>query len=262
AKLLCQDLGYLPLALELVARLLRRRKDWKISKIRQKLDEKGLDEQNLEQNPEFHGEMTAERGLKAAFNLSWEELNGKLEAQTLALYLSLFTLAPFPKRMIMDLFLHEDEDKVEEWLTDSLVHLSLVQDKGDGWYEIHPLLRRYFRDKLEASPHAEPAKRRYCEIMSKKSAEIPYVTTVEIIEDFKPFLPHLQTSVREYSQYINDKDLFWSYTGIANYYNGQGLYAIAETYYQDCLTVNRIRLGDDHRSVASPLNNLAVLYQY
>ncbi|MFM7791339.1 MAG: NB-ARC domain-containing protein, partial [Microcystis panniformis] len=37
AKLLCQDLGYLPLGLELVARLLVRRQDWKISKIRNKL---------------------------------------------------------------------------------------------------------------------------------------------------------------------------------------------------------------------------------
>ncbi|MFM6788345.1 MAG: tetratricopeptide repeat protein, partial [Microcystis panniformis] len=80
AKLLCQDLGYLPLALELVARLLVRRQDWKISKIRDKLAENGLDEPILDKNPKFHGEMTAERGLKAAFNLSWDELNSAPEA--------------------------------------------------------------------------------------------------------------------------------------------------------------------------------------
>ncbi len=149
---------------------------------------------------------------------------------------------------------------VEEWLTDSLVHLSLVQDNRDGWYEIHPLLRRYFRDKLEASPHAEPAKRRYCEIMSKKSAEMPQNLTVEIVEEFKPFLLHLQTSVGEYPQYIADEDLFWSYTGLARYYNGQGLYAIAEPYYQACLTATRTHLGDNHPDVATSLNNLAGLY--
>ncbi|CCH94399.1 conserved hypothetical protein [Microcystis aeruginosa PCC 9432] len=260
AKLLCQDLGYLPLGLELVARLLKRRQDWKISKIRQKLAEKGLDEPILAKNPKFHGEMTAERGLKAAFNLSWEELHSEPEAQILALYLSLFALAPFPKGMILDLFPDEDGDTVEEWLTDSLVHLSLVQDKGDGWYEIHPLLRRYFRDKLEASPHAEPAKRRYCGIMAKKSAEMPQNPTVEIVEDFKPFLLHLQASVGEYPEYIADEDLVWSYTGLAHYYNGQGLYAIAEPYYQNCLTATRTRLGDNHPDVALSLNNLAALY--
>ncbi|MBE9073173.1 tetratricopeptide repeat protein [Microcystis sp. LEGE 08355] len=261
AKLLCQDLGYLPLGLELVARLLVRRKDWKISKIREKLAEKGLDEPILDKNPKFHGEMTAERGLKAAFNLSWEELHSEPEAQILALYLSLFALAPFPKGMILDLFPDEDGDTVEEWLTDSLVHLSLVQDKGDGWYEIHPLLRRYFRDKLEASPHAEPAKRRYCGIMAKKSAEMPQDTTIEIVEEFKPFLLHLQASVGEYPQYIADEDLLWSYTGLARYYKGQGLYAIAEPYYQDCLTATRTRLGDNHPHVATSLNNLALLYE-
>ena len=234
AKLLCQDLGYLPLALELVARLLVRRQDWKISKIREKLAEKGLDEPILAKNPKFDTEMTAERGLKAAFNLSWEELHSEPEAQILALYLSLFALAPFPKGMILDLFPDEDGDTVEEWLTDSLVHLSLVQDNRDGWYEIHPLLRRYFRDKLEASPHAEPAKRRYCGIMAKKSAEMPQNPTVEIVEEFKPFLLHLQTSVGEYSQYIADEDLVWSYTGLAWYYNGQGLYAIAGLFWFLC----------------------------
>ncbi|NCR37742.1 MAG: tetratricopeptide repeat protein, partial [Microcystis aeruginosa S11-01] len=114
AKLLCQDLGYLPLALELVARLLVRRQD--CSKIRQKLAENGLEEPILDKNPKFHGEMTAERGLKAAFNLSWEELNSEPDAQILALYLSLFALAPFPKGMILDLFPDEDGDTVEEWL--------------------------------------------------------------------------------------------------------------------------------------------------
>ncbi len=261
AKLLCQDLGYLPLALELVARLLVRRQDWKISKIRQKLAEKGLDEPILAKNPKFHGEMTAERGLKAAFNLSWEELHSEPEAQILALYLSLFALAPFPKGMILDLFPDEDGDTVEEWLTDSLVHLSLVQDNRDGWYEIHPLLRRYFRDKLEASPHAEPAKRRYCGIMAKKSAEMPYNPTVEIVKEFKPFLLHLQASVREYPQYIADEDLFWSYTGLARYYEGQGLYATAEPYYQACLTATRTHLGDNHPHVALSLSGLALLYE-
>ncbi|MCE2670487.1 MAG: tetratricopeptide repeat protein [Microcystis sp. 49638_E5] len=188
AKLLCQDLGYLPLALELVARLLKRRQDWKISKIRQKLAEKGLDEPILAKNPKFDTEMTGERGLKAAFNLSWEELHSEPEAQILALYLSLFALAPFPKGMILDLFPDEDGDTVEEWLTD------------------------------------------------------------------------LQTSVGEYPQYIADEDLFWSYTGLARYYNGQGLYAIAEPYYQACLTATRTHLGDNHPDVATSLNNLAALY--
>ncbi len=260
AKLLCQDLGYLPLGLELVARLLKRRQDWKISKIRQKLAEKGLDDPSLDRNPKFHAEMTGERGLKAAFNLSWEKLNSEPDAQILALYLSLFALAPFPKGMILDLFPDEDGDTVEEWLTDSLVHLSLVQDMGDVWYEIHPLLRRYFRDKLEASPHAEPAKSRYCTVMTDTSRTVPQTPSLDIIQNLTPLIPHIEQAVREYPEYIADEDLLWSYTGLARYYNGQGLYAIAEPYCQACLTATRTRLGDNHPDVATSLNNLAALY--
>ncbi|ELP53007.1 tetratricopeptide repeat family protein [Microcystis aeruginosa TAIHU98] len=89
---------------------------------------------------------------------------------------------------------------------------------------------------------------------------MPYNLTVEIVKEFKPFLLHLQASVKEYSEYIADEDLFWSYTGLARYYEGQGLYAAAEPYYQACLTATRTHLGDNHPSVAASLNNLAYLY--
>ena len=74
AKFLCRDLGYLPLALELVARLLKRRKNWTIEQVRARLLEKGLADQSLQKNPNFDAEMTAKNGVKAAFDLSWEAL--------------------------------------------------------------------------------------------------------------------------------------------------------------------------------------------
>ena len=125
AKLLCRDLGYLPLALELVARLLKRRINWTVAKIREKLAENGLADKSLIKNPKFDSEMTAERGVKAAFDLSWQELDNEPNAKKLAMYLSLFALAPFPKKLINGLFSEADEEEIEEWLTDSLVHLNL-----------------------------------------------------------------------------------------------------------------------------------------
>jgi hypothetical protein len=130
AKLLCRDLGYLPLALELVARLLSRRESWAISKIREKLAENGLTDQSLIKNPKFDSEMTAERGIKAAFDLSWQELDNEPNAQKLAMYLSLFALAPFLKSLIDGLFPEDDEDEIEEWLTDSLVPEVLNVEKS------------------------------------------------------------------------------------------------------------------------------------
>jgi hypothetical protein len=64
AKTLCQDLGYLPLALDLVARLLRLRKNWKLTRIQEKLTDNDLDY--------LKSDLTRERSVKAAFDISWQ----------------------------------------------------------------------------------------------------------------------------------------------------------------------------------------------
>lgn len=88
AKQLCAELGYLPLGLELVGRYLKRKPDLSLVQMRQRL---GLEHRSLQQRSE---DMTAERGVAAAFELSWQELDEA--AQQLACLLSLFALAPIP----------------------------------------------------------------------------------------------------------------------------------------------------------------------
>jgi len=142
AKAICRNLGYLPLALELVARVLVRRKNWTLAEVQGKLKDNGLEDKSLIYASKFNKEMTAERGVKAAFELSWQELNSEPEAQQLAQFLSLFALTPIPKALINGLFPDEDTDNIDEWLTDSLVNFSLVQDIGNNKYELHTLIHQ------------------------------------------------------------------------------------------------------------------------
>lgn len=114
SKLLCQDLGYLPLALELIARLLKRR-SWTIQDTINRLRDKGLKDNGL--LGERHTEMTAKGGVKAAFDLSWYELKDEPKTQKLALYLSLFAIAPIKQTWINELFPNEDEYDIEKWLS-------------------------------------------------------------------------------------------------------------------------------------------------
>jgi tetratricopeptide (TPR) repeat protein len=261
ANLLCRDLGYLPLALELVARLLRRRTNWTIAKIREKLAENGLADQSLIKNPKFDSAMTAERGIKAAFDLSWQELESEPQAQKLAMYLSLFALAPFPKPLIDGLFPEADEDEIEEWLTDSLVHLNLVKSLGDSWYELHTLIRHYLRDKLEASAVKETAKKAYGAVMVKIAKTIEQTLTLEDVARIEPLIDHLKIAAEELNQWLEDEDLFSPFTGLGLFYNGQGLYNEAFPYFEQCLKVTEQLLGAEHPNVNSSLNNLASLYQ-
>jgi tetratricopeptide (TPR) repeat protein len=261
ANLLCRDLGYLPLALELVARLLRRRTNWTVAKIREKLAENGLADQSLIKNPKFDSEMTAERGVKAAFGLSWQELESEPDAQKLAMYLSLFALAPFPKPLIDGLFPEEEEDEIEEWLTDSLIHLNLVKSLGNGWYELHTLIRHYLRDKLEESEVMETAKKAYCVAMANVAGNIGQTLTLEDIAILEPLIDHLKIAAEELNQWLDDEDLRWPFIGLGFFYNGQGFYNEAIPYFEQCLSLSEQRFGPTHPTVATSLNNLAELYR-
>ena len=261
ANLLCRDLGYLPLALELVARLLRRRESWTIAKIREKLAENGLADQSLVKNPKFDSEMTAERGLKAAFDMSWQELESEPNAQKLAIYLSLFALAPFPKPLIDGLFPEEDEDEIDEWLTDSLVHLNLVKSLGDGWYELHTLIRYYLRDKLEVSEVKETAKKAYGAVMVNFATTIDQTLILEDIAILEPLIDHLKIVAEELNQWLEADDLNWPFYALSTFYKSQGLYNEAIPYFEQCLKLTEQRLGTEHPDVAISLNNLGSLYE-
>ena len=260
ANLLCRDLGYLPLALELVARLLRRRTNWTVAKIREKLAKNGLADQSLDKNPKFDSEMTAERGVKAAFDLSWQELDDEPNAQKLAMYLSLFALAPFPKSLINGLFPEADEDEVEEWLTDSLVYLNLVKPLGNSWYELHTLIRHYLRDKLEVSEVMETAKKAYGVVMVKVSKTIKYTLTLEDVARIDPLIDHLKVAAEELDQWLEDEDLGWPFTGLGRFYESQGFYNEAIPYREQCLRLKEQRLGANNPDVTTSLNELAKLY--
>ncbi|NET55518.1 MAG: hypothetical protein F6K47_04795 [Symploca sp. SIO2E6] len=88
AQQLCGDLGYLPLGLELVGRYWKRKQDLSLAQMRQRL---GLSHRSLEKHS---SDMTAKRGVAAAFELSWQELDES--AQELGCLLSIFALAPIP----------------------------------------------------------------------------------------------------------------------------------------------------------------------
>ncbi|MFM6217410.1 MAG: tetratricopeptide repeat protein [Dolichospermum sp.] len=256
AKSLCRDLGYLPLALELVARLLRRRNKWSVEDIRRRLSEKRL---SLQRYENFDQEMTAERGVEAAFDLTWENLDEN--SRLLAMYLSLFALAPVSKSLIDDLLGEQDPDDIEEWLADNLVNLNLVNDLGNNWYELHTLIRVYLREKLEESAFKEEAKRAYCKVMVDIAKDVNQTLTLADVSRLKPYIDHLKIAVDELNEWLGEENLIWPFIGLGRFYEGQGFYDQAAPYLEQCLIVSQKRLGENHPSVASSLNNLAALYE-
>ncbi len=256
AKELCEWLGYLPLGLELVGRYLARKPDLSLSAIMQRLEKKRLEQAALV-NPE--ADMTAQLGVQAAFELSWQELAE--DDRLLGCVLSLFATAPIPWNLVENCLPGKDEDELEEIRDDKLLNLHLLQRRGEGIYQLHPLLREFFQSKFTGLEQAEEFKRSFCQVMVAVAKEIPETPTLEEINAVSLAIPHIAEVANHLIQYVSDEDLIWPFVGLSFFYKGQGLYTQAEPWCQQCLSTVQNRLGDNHPDVATSLNNLALLYK-
>ena len=107
AKKLCLSLGYLPLALQLVGRYIKKHKI-SLDKELGRLKSKGLTHESTKvptNDPTWT--ININRGVKAAFELSWDELGNT--AKELGCLLSLFALAPIPWSLVKSATTVEDK---------------------------------------------------------------------------------------------------------------------------------------------------------
>ncbi|MBW4446067.1 MAG: tetratricopeptide repeat protein [Spirirestis rafaelensis WJT71-NPBG6] len=257
---LAERLGHLPLGLELVGRYLARKEDLSVTEMLQRLEKKKLKERSLSQPEE---NMTAQRGVEAAFELSWDELNDT--DKQLACLLSLFAAAPIPWELVESCLPDVDAEELEESRDDQLLNLHLLQRKAKGIYQLHPLLREFFQAKLEAPPFEENSgdvKQAFAKVIIAVAKDIPDNPTLKQITDVSPAIPHLAEVTNNLIQHVSDEDLIWAFGGNAQFYKGQGLYDKAEPWLKQCLEVTKKRLGEEHPDVATSLNNLALVYRH
>jgi tetratricopeptide (TPR) repeat protein len=262
SKLLTQDLGYLPLALELIARLLRRR-TWTIEYIRGEFKKRGLKDNTL--LSENHSEMTSKKGVKIAFDLSWDELNDQPQAQKLALYLSLFAVAPIKKIWINELFPHEDGYDIDKWLIDNLVNLNLVKDLGNNEYELHRLIHLYLGEKLDESEINKTTKQDYCKLLILKCHKFTHVLSLHEIEELKPIVAHTKQVIQLYYDYIIDdyEDNIpnsWNIPikTINHFYVSQGFHPEAIEFFNKYLQITKNKFGEDDIHLMVICNDFAL----
>jgi hypothetical protein len=161
AQSLCEWLGHLPLGLELVGRYLASIEDLSISEMLFRLQQKAklrkaIEDPALNEMDADTWTATAKIGVKAAFELSWDVLDEK--SQRLGKLLSLFALAPIPwelaeqvKQKHCEMFPENGEFAVDEFrrAKSKLLKFHLLQVAGQDAYQLHSLIREFFRNKLE-----------------------------------------------------------------------------------------------------------------
>ncbi len=148
AQQICQWLGYLPLGLELVSRYLARRKERTLTEILARLNDKRLEHRALKK-PRIESDMTAELGVAAAFELSWNELDSL--AQEIGCLLSIFNVVPIAWSIVEQYFCETDSEELEDARDEQLLELHLLQRESNKVYRLHELVREFFQTKLVGS---------------------------------------------------------------------------------------------------------------
>jgi len=260
AKLLCYELGYLPLALELVGYYLDDEDYQDLSllamgdKLREKVKHPSL---SPEQVP---GGIQAKRGLQAAFDLSWEEL--KPEAQYLACVLAAFAPSPIRWDLVIKIYqqlqgeLFNHDNLKDRWLK-SLRKLHLVITVDKDIYNLHLLIHDYFYEQLKQHLNFSQIKQVFCDVFVVVASNIDQSTN---LETFNLIEPHLKKMIA-WCETKENIEFTGSLNGLALLYDSQGRYNDAEPLYLQSLDIRKRQLGNDHPDVATILNNLAGLYE-
>ncbi|MFZ4729175.1 MAG: tetratricopeptide repeat protein [Pseudanabaena sp.] len=261
AKSICEYLGCLPLAVELAGRYLQLDEDLRLSDYRQRLTI--ADESLALQESE---EINATRGVIAAFELSWQELSAG--TAKVAMLLGLFAPADIAWGLVEEIAaqLNIDDGELREGrkqLNNLYLIKSIAEDRSR--FAVHSLTRQFLQWKLAQEPDINRLFREtFVMSLLGIAKEIPETPTLDLIARVAPAIPHLDMLSREMLNDIpnpdDDYNLVWAFTGIAWFYQGQGLYALAEVPHQRCLDAVKEKLGDRHPDVATSLNNFAGLY--
>jgi len=205
---------------------------------------------------------TAQRGVRAAFELSWQELEPV--TQRVAEFLSLFAPTVFLWEWV------ESETELLNCAESDINaakkqlykrHLIERVEEREGGYKIHPLIREFLQAKLAASEQADEFRQAFAAIFVKFARRISPTSSREFIESVKDSIPHLEEVAQNMATAVSNEDLLLPFVGVGMFYHIQGLYALAEPWYQQCLSTARTHIGEAHPNVARILNNLAILYK-
>jgi tetratricopeptide (TPR) repeat protein len=255
AEAICHWLGYLPLGLELVGRYLANDLDLSLAELWQALQSERLRAQAL---AAAEAGMTAELGVIAAFELSWQKLTPP--AQSLAARLSLFALAEIPWSLVEQCLADWQPQELKDVRNQALLGASLLTRTRQGMYELHQLLREFFALKLAEMPQREEFTSNFAQILTDIAKIIPQTVTLEQQTNLIEFIPHLAAAT-EFSQYLPDDDKTWCCTGLARFYQAQSQFNTVELWYLRSLAIREKELGANHPDTATSLNNLAGLYR-
>ncbi len=252
AAQLCEWLGRLPLAIELVGRYLAQ--TGTIAGVLGQLKAKrGL---GVKAISKVWGEMDYGLNVRDAIELSWGPFEE--DARRVAMVAGVFGLAPIELEWLQDCL--PDLEDVSDILDLELVNRSFVE-KTKKSYRLHSLVREFLREKLAATEDTDEVRRSFVTLMTKKAKTIDSTGRTEMLNQVRSAIPHLEEATQYVMLLEEENDRIWGFTGLGRFYAGQSLWSEAVAWRTSCLEFATEHFSDRHPSTATSLNNLAGLYE-
>ncbi|MEM6501072.1 MAG: tetratricopeptide repeat protein, partial [Cyanobacteria bacterium P01_C01_bin.89] len=258
ATAICEWLGLLPLGIELVGYFLRKKPDLSLAAMLARLQARRVEAKAL--NPQrLPVGLTAQRGVLAAFEVSWLELGA--QAQELAMRLSLFGAAPIPWELMGLCWAEADGEDLEEWRDEELGRLHLLDRKGEELFGLHPLVREFLQGKFKGSDKAAAWRSAFAAGLNTVAEQfLSQTMTVDEVTQADVLIPHLK-EVTTFDVAQSPEACAAICDHLALFYYAQGLFDLAEEWGVRSLEIREHQLGDNHPDTATSLNNLAALYE-
>ena len=252
-------MGDLPLALVLLGARLAERPDLRLEQLLADLQAKGAAAKALQQ---AHPELGAKLGVVEALLISWEPLTDP--AKSLLLLLSVMAPALIPWELVEACRLPELQLEEGSAFGDQqaeLLRTQFLERSGPGLYQLHPLVRQFLR--LQSQEQLELVARWRKQLAAAVAGvcgeRIHQTLTLEQVQALEAFLPHIQTVAEHLAEDLGEEDLIWPTLGLARVAKHQAAFAEALKWHQLSLAQSENRLGPNHPSTATALNNLALV---
>jgi tetratricopeptide (TPR) repeat protein len=157
-----------------------------------------------------------------------------------------------------------------------LYQRNLLQQVDERCYKIHALVRWFLQGQLAESGEMQLVlETTFATAMIAIAKSLPESPTSKDIEAINDVIPHIEDLGNRLIAEVNkakegqaispasvpNDEVIWVFVGVGRFYEGQGLYKLAEPWREDCVNVCQALFVGDHPNVAASLNGLAELYK-
>lgn len=239
AKKICKFLGYLPLALMLIGRLVEEY-DLSLEKTYQYLLKK--DEEDVVDNL---------NKVNKVLSLSWKKL--KENERDLGSLFGLFAQAPIDFNLMKSLLenLKKKVSSFENYTRKDLKRLGLIYyyeesdertkhgctDTDKETYQLHTIIQLFIENELNNSEKdkVSDAKKYFCQLMMQEARKISATPTQEDKKAVELSIPHIQKvadNLQDYQDDLESSEIIEIYLGLGRFDEGNGIYDKAEEWYK------------------------------